>query len=82
VVAFEALHKARLAQARAVHLHPSQLSENVVHFIRKTGIDVHAWDVNDEQALQSIVKHDIPKICTDNFEVAAHFRNGIRVQHS
>jgi len=79
VVAFEALHKARLAQARAVHLHPSQLSDEVVHFIRKSGIEIHVWDVNDEQALQSIVEYDIPKICTDNFESAARFRNSIHV---
>jgi glycerophosphoryl diester phosphodiesterase len=79
VVAFEALHKARLAQARAVHLHPSQLSEDVIGFIRNSGIDVHVWDVNDDRALQAIVEYNIPKISTDNFELAASFRSRINI---
>jgi glycerophosphoryl diester phosphodiesterase len=75
VVGYEALHKAKLAQARAVHLHPSQLSDEVVHLIRNSGIEIHAWNVNDEHALETTVKYDIPKICTDRFELAANFRN-------
>lgn len=78
VVAFEALHKARLAQARAVHLHPSQLSKEVVHFVRNGGVDIHSWDVNDEGALQACVDFEIPKICTDHYEVAASFRNQVK----
>jgi glycerophosphoryl diester phosphodiesterase len=79
VVGYEALHKARLAQARAVHLHPSQLSEKVVDSVRSSGIEIHAWDVNDEQVLQAIVEYNIPRICTDQFELAASFRSLIRV---
>jgi glycerophosphoryl diester phosphodiesterase len=78
VVAFEALHKARLAQARAVHLHPSQLSYEVVHFVRSGGVEIHAWDVNDEGALQACVEFEIPKVCTDNFEMAARFRERVK----
>jgi glycerophosphoryl diester phosphodiesterase len=77
VVGYEALHKARLAQARAVHLHPSQLSEEVVNLIRGSGIEIHAWDVNDEQAIQTIVEYNIPRLCTDHFELAVNFRNRI-----
>lgn len=79
VVGFEALHKARMAQARAVHLHPSQLSHESVNIVRSSGIDIHAWDVNDEHALQTVVEYSIPKICTDRFELAAGFRNRINV---
>jgi glycerophosphoryl diester phosphodiesterase len=79
VVGFEALQKARLAQARAVHLHPSQLSDEVVSLVRGSGFEIHAWDVNDEPALQTIVEYNIPKVCTDRFELAASFRNRIRV---
>jgi glycerophosphoryl diester phosphodiesterase len=79
VVGFEALQKARLAQARAVHLHPSQLSDEVVSLVRRSGFEIHAWDVNDEPALQTIVEYNIPKVCTDRFELAASFRNCIRV---
>jgi glycerophosphoryl diester phosphodiesterase len=38
VIEYEALHKARLAQARAIHLHPSQLSDEVVGLVREAGI--------------------------------------------
>jgi glycerophosphoryl diester phosphodiesterase len=79
VVGYEALHKARLAQARAVHLHPSQLSAQVVDSVRSSGIEIHAWDVNDEPALEAIVEYNVPRICTDRFELAASFRNLIRV---
>ena len=79
VVGYEALHKARLAQARAVHLHPSQLSAQAVDSVRSSGIEIHAWDVNDEPALEAIVEYNVPKICTDQFELAASIRNLIRV---
>ena len=79
VVGYEALHKARLAQARAVHLHPSQLSAQAVDSARSSGIEIHAWDVNDEPDLEAIVEYNVPKICTDQFELAASIRNLIRV---
>jgi len=79
VVAYEAANLARLARVRAIHLHPSQLSNAVVAKVRGSGIEIHAWDVNDEHALQVIVEYNIPKICTDQFELAASFRNRVRV---
>ena len=79
VVGYEALHKAKMAQARAVHLHPNQLSDEVVQLVRNSGVEIHAWDVNDEPAFETIVKYNIPKICTDHFELAANFRNRILV---
>jgi glycerophosphoryl diester phosphodiesterase len=79
VVAYQAANLARMARVRAVHLHPSQLSAEVVSFVRSSGIEIHAWDVNDEQALQAIVEYNIPRICTDQFELAASFRSLIRV---
>ena len=75
VVQYLALHTARLARARAVHLHPSQLTEETVESIRRQGIEIHAWDVNDEQSLESIASLGIPRICTDHFMQALDFRN-------
>ena len=79
VVGYEALNRARLAQARAVHLHPSELSGEVVGLVREAGVGIHAWDVNDEPALQAIVEYNIPKVCTDQFELIASFRNRMRM---
>lgn len=74
VVAYAALQRARLARARAVHLHPTQLSEDVVKTIRFGGVDVHAHSVNDERSLELAVALDIPWICTDRPERALAFR--------
>ncbi len=74
VVAHLAAQRARLAQARAVHLHPTQLSAEVVAAVRRQGVEVHAWDVNDEQALAAVVELAIPKLCTDKLRQALEFR--------
>jgi glycerophosphoryl diester phosphodiesterase len=76
VIIYNAVNKARLAQARAVHLHPMQLIEDVVSSIRDEGIEVHAWDVNDVHSLERIVELGIPRICTDFPNKAIKFRDG------
>ena len=73
-VAYLALHRARLAGARAVHLQPSQLTPDVVRTIRAGGVEIHAWDANDLPALETILELGIPRICTDRFLPALHFR--------
>ncbi len=75
VVQYQAIHSSRLAHARAVHLHPTQLSEKVVNALRNQGIEIHVWDVNDEQSLMTVAKFGIPRICTDNFKQALAFRD-------
>ena len=80
VVAYLAIHRARLAHARAVHLHPSQLSADVVSQIRQFGVDVHAWDVNDEPSLFLCREFNIERICTDDLEHALMFRQRAEVE--
>ena len=79
VVAYEAANLSRQAMVRAVHLHPSQLSGEVIDYIQRSGVGIHAWDVNNERAIQKIVEYNIPRICTDYFEWAADYRNRILV---
>ncbi len=67
VVAYQAAQYARLAGARAVHLHPTQLSAEVVEGLRKQGLEIHSWDVNDEATLKAIAALEIRRICTDDF---------------
>jgi glycerophosphoryl diester phosphodiesterase len=74
VVAYAALQRARLAGAQAVHLHPSQLSEQVVATIRAAGVEVHAHSVNDERSLELAVTLALPWICSDQPERAMAFR--------
>jgi glycerophosphoryl diester phosphodiesterase len=74
VVQYQAIHYTRLAHARAVHLHPTQLSESVISALTHQGIEIHAWDVNDEQSLELVAKYGIPRLCTDKFKQALAFR--------
>ena len=73
-----AVHRTKLARARAVHLHPTQLSAEVVSTIRSCGLEVHAWDVNDEQSLNIVAELNIPRICTDKLQQALDFRRRIK----
>jgi glycerophosphoryl diester phosphodiesterase len=77
VVAYLAAQRARLARARAVHLHPTQLSAKVVAAVRRQGIEVHAWDVNDEEALAAAVELGIPRLCTDKLRQTLDFRQAL-----
>lgn len=74
VVAYQAIHHSRLAHARAVHLHPTQLSADVVAAVKNAGIQIHAWDVNDEAALDRINGLGILRIDTDEFQQAFQYR--------
>ncbi len=74
VTTYTALHRSKLARARAVHLHPSQLTSEVVETVRDAGLEIHAWDVNDQPSLQQMAILGIPVICTDRFEQANRFR--------
>jgi glycerophosphoryl diester phosphodiesterase len=74
VVQYEAIQRARLAHASAVHLHPTQLSEKIVAALHQHGIEIHAWDVNDGQALELVARLGIPRLCTDKFRQAYTFR--------
>jgi glycerophosphoryl diester phosphodiesterase len=76
VVTHLAIHRGRLARARAVHLHPTQLSSQVVASIRSEGLELHAWDVNDLAALNLTYELGIPRICTDRLAQAVEFRQG------
>jgi glycerophosphoryl diester phosphodiesterase len=66
VMAYNALQRGRLAGARAVHLHASQLSDEVVSTIRRGGCDVHAWGINDPESFATACELQIPRLCTDD----------------
>lgn len=74
VVAYSAAQRARLAGARAVHLHPTQLTRQVVDRVRSYGVEVHAWDVNDEDSLGVALELGIPRVCTDRLALALDYR--------
>ena len=71
---YEAVQYGRMARARAVHIHPSQLSAAMVQAVRAQGIEVHAWDVNDKNALGLVAELGIPRLDTDNLRQALAFR--------
>jgi glycerophosphoryl diester phosphodiesterase len=65
VVAYAAIHRSRLAGAGAVHLHPTQLSRHVVETVRRQGIEIHSWEVNDRSSLEKMLEFKIPRFDTD-----------------
>lgn len=77
VVVYQALHRARLTHARAVHLHPTQLSTAGIAALRRHDIEIHIWDANDERSWAKAVEYGIPRVCTDRFQQAIAFRAGI-----
>jgi glycerophosphoryl diester phosphodiesterase len=77
VVLYQAVQYSRLAHARAVHLHPTQLSKTVVTTLRQQGIEIHVWDVNDQPSLKICTEFDIPRLCTDDFKQAHAFRENM-----
>jgi glycerophosphoryl diester phosphodiesterase len=78
VVAYVAVQSGRLAGARAVHLHPTQLSRQVVGAVRSAGMEVHSWDVNDVDRLRLMAELGIPKFDTDDLRLALDFRAGVQ----
>jgi glycerophosphoryl diester phosphodiesterase len=78
VILHEAIHLSRLAHARAVHLHPSQLSQGMVSSLKNKGFETHAWDVNDETALAYVTASGVTRICTDEFRMAKAYRESLR----
>lgn len=74
VVTYLAIHRAGLAGARGVHLHPTQLSPEVVATVHSSGLEVHAWDVNDEESLSRVAELGIPRFDTDEVQLALEFR--------
>jgi glycerophosphoryl diester phosphodiesterase len=74
VVTYAAIQRAKLAGARGVHLHPTQLTSKVVDEMRKNDLEIHTWDVNNKQTLKAVADLNIPQICTDNFQQIKKFR--------
>jgi hypothetical protein len=74
VFLYQALHRARLAQARAIHLHIDQVSAAAVATIRARGIDVHVWGVEDARTVAKAVDLRIPKVCTDHTAAVVRLR--------
>ncbi|KAA3646612.1 MAG: glycerophosphodiester phosphodiesterase [Chloroflexi bacterium] len=77
VVAYRSAELGKLTGARAVHLHPTQLTRDVVDYIAGQSLEIHSWDVNDQDALQLCADLGIPKLCTDHLQQALNFRASI-----
>ena len=81
IVTHNAVYRAKQAQARAVHLHPTQLTAEVVEAIHHQGIEIHAWDVNSEKDLDRACEFEIARICTDDLTSALQFFGRITYEH-
>ena len=77
VVAYRSAELGKLTGARAVHLHPTQLTRDVVDYVAGQGLEIHSWDVNDRDALQLCADLGIPKLCTDHLQSTLDFRASV-----
>ncbi|MEJ2293773.1 MAG: glycerophosphodiester phosphodiesterase [Candidatus Lokiarchaeota archaeon] len=77
VIIYLAIQRARIAKTNTIHLHPSQLSPQIMNKIRKKGYKVHAWDVSDESVLIKVLGLNIDRICTDNCRFLIDYRQKI-----
>lgn len=66
VVAYQAIHRARSANAVAVHLDARHLTAETLAMIRSHGIEVYSPPINEEPLLVKAVELGITKICTDD----------------
>lgn len=67
-MAYSAVHRARLSEARAVHLHVAQLTPETVSAIRRESLDVHVHGVNGREDLDSVLELDISRFDTDHLD--------------
>ncbi len=74
VVRFISQQRGRLCGARAVHLHPSQLSRATVSVLRRTGLEIHMWDANSNADFALAEELEIPRLTTDRLALALEFR--------
>jgi glycerophosphoryl diester phosphodiesterase len=74
VVTHQARHRGRLARARAVHLHPTQVAAEVLTTLRSSGLDIHVWDTNCEETLEQLCALGIRRVCTDSVPMALEYR--------
>lgn len=68
ILAYLAVGKVRLAGASAVHLHPTQLSEEVVDGVRSAGLEIHAWGVSDDATFEAASRFGITHCDSDQPE--------------
>ena len=78
VISHMAIHRGRLAKARAVHLHPSQLTPAVLQTVHKSGLEIHSWDVNSEDDLRKVFALGIPKFDTEMLRRALELRSQLK----
>lgn len=71
---YYAIQRARLANVTTLHLHPSQLTAEVVRALAQEGIGVHAWDVNRLFELEAIKEWGITRFSTEQLKTALTYR--------
>mgnify|MGYP002713075178 CR=1 FL=1 len=78
VAEYVALNKAQLTHARAVHMHLSQLTPQIIDNFQKHDIEVYTWDVNTQDSLNTCFDLGIRRIATDDIRTAVEFRKSLK----
>lgn len=73
-----AAERARAAGVRGVQLHRGELDALLVQRLRARGLTLRAWDVNDEEGLQTAATLGISRVCTDRLDLALRVRRELQ----
>jgi len=65
VLEYAAVKAGHLATARAIHLHPLQLTEDLIRSVQGNGLEIHSYDVNDRLSIEKVLALGIPKFDTE-----------------
>jgi glycerophosphoryl diester phosphodiesterase len=65
VLGYASVKMGQLAGARAVHLHPTQLSKELIQFVLREGMQIHSYDVNNQEYLDKVLTLEIPRFDTE-----------------
>lgn len=76
LLAHEAVSRARLARADAVHLQPTQVSRVVLMALDEASIGVHVWGAHDEQAVDRCTAWGLTRFATSDLPALLRLRDG------
>lgn len=78
LVVHEAVQRARLARADAVHLRPDQITPKVLEVLDRASLSVHVLDADDPGEVDRLVRLGLNRFCTNDLDALLAWRDASR----
>lgn len=75
LVVHDAVQRAWLVDADAVHLQPSQLDAETVAQLNDASLDVHVWDADDLDEVRRLAGLGLSRFCTNRLDALLALRD-------